>query len=124
MDELPQPGVAGLHQPLPVEGHWIRVMDLKPGRPGKALRAKLRTVALKHNPYYEALSYTWGASTKQRTIKINGEYTVSITDNLYDALQRLRRRSRGQTMWVDAICINQSSTAERSQQVSIMCEVY
>jgi hypothetical protein len=40
------------------------------------------------------------------------------------ALRRLRHRSDPQVLWVDAICINQSDDAERSQQVKVMGAIY
>jgi len=39
-------------------------------------------------------------------------------------LQYLRQPSRTRKIWVDAICIDQSSTTERNHQVALMGEVY
>jgi hypothetical protein len=49
---------------------------------------------------YEALSYTWGASKLERTITLNGKHMLGITDNLYNALRRLRKRVGIRTLWV------------------------
>lgn len=73
---------------------------------------------------YEALSYVWGYSTKGRTIRINQHYVLPITDNLFDALRRLRYNYAIRTLWVDALCIQQSNIPERSQQVARMGDVY
>jgi hypothetical protein len=75
-------------------------------------------------PNYEALSYTWGARRKQRVIRLNGKYTLPVTDNLYDAVQRIRSRADLRTVWVDALCINRSDVAERGHQVKFMGDIY
>lgn len=104
----------------------IRVLDLPPGRFGAALRAELRIVSLdeRPTPRYEALSYTWGVAAKGRFVVLHDSVKLPITDNLYDALQRLRRRRTMRTLWVDAICINQTDNAEKGHQVRFMGEIY
>jgi len=109
MDKTPQAGASGLYQPLRTPTS-IRVLELEPGKGRSALRAKLETVNLKDDPKptYEALSYTWGSSSKGRKIYIASE-KLSITNNLYDALRRLRRKDKVKTIWVDAICTLRST---------------
>ena len=80
---------------------------------------------------YAALSYTWGASEQSRSIQVD-QSPCMVTDNLYDALEQLTKRRRwklplvpkGDLLWVDAVCINQSDYAERSQQVQLMRYLY
>ncbi|RYP28112.1 hypothetical protein DL767_007369 [Monosporascus sp. MG133] len=72
---------------------------------------------------YEALSYCWGGSDKPYSVSI-GERYLPVTANLYAALLRLRDRSIGRVIWVDAICINQEDKEERGQQVRSMAEIY
>ena len=48
-------------------------------------------------PPYEAVSYTWGATTFKQTLTLNWDwshYSFSITDNLANALRRLRYADR------------------------------
>ena len=47
-----------------------------------------------------------------------------VTDNLAAALKRLRLSDSSRILWVDAICINQSDCAEKSQQVAQMAAIY
>ncbi|KAL6699583.1 heterokaryon incompatibility protein domain-containing protein [Trichoderma pleuroticola] len=49
---------------------------------------------------------------------------MSVTANLFHALCRIRDVSETLTRWIDAVCINQSSTTERTQQVRLMIEMY
>ena len=102
----------------------IRVLDLSPGRLNDELCGSLRIVFLDTASTYEALSYTWGPATECKSICISKAHNISITDNLFKALRRLRRRFLKRTLWVDAICINQSDVQERGQQVQIMGDVY
>ncbi|OJI81988.1 hypothetical protein ASPTUDRAFT_151353 [Aspergillus tubingensis CBS 134.48] len=72
---------------------------------------------------YEALSYVWGSSTRSRTIKLNN-CAFPVTENLYLALSRLRNRQLERTLWVDAICIDQSNRDEKAKQIPLMRTIY
>lgn len=72
---------------------------------------------------YEALSYVWGSSEKPHTVSIDGN-TMAITANLHEVLVRLRDRMIERTLWIDAICIDQSNTTERGDQIRHMAEIY
>lgn len=72
---------------------------------------------------YEALSYTWGDATTIKHIILNNG-TFPITNNLYIALRHLRYPDKERILWVDAICINQSSPLEKTNQVSQMRDIY
>lgn len=86
------------------------------------LRCKLAEVSLAANPTYKALSYSWDAQTPSHPIECDGA-TLRITQNAMAALRRLR--SMGDlTLWIDGICIDQTSTAERSAQVALMRDIY
>ena len=79
------------------------------------------------HPIYEALSYTWGESTNLHEIEIN-DGRFEVTENLYQFLYsrcRARKDDDQKTLlWIDAICINQSSTTEKGYQVEIMGSIY
>ena len=109
----------------------IRVLELLPGTFESDLRGNLRTVTLDDKPSYTALSYTWGARTEGRTLKIRPDskrtsksIELPIADNLFMALRRLRRPLKTRILWVDVVCINQEDIDERSAQVVLMEEIY
>jgi hypothetical protein len=113
---------------LPPEGDNIRLLRLLPNEDEAApLQCKLRNYSLQklgtRTHLYEALSYTWGGSKNPRSISINKQ-KLDITRNLHAALLCLRDRSLERILWVDAICINQSSLEERKQQVRLMAKIY
>jgi hypothetical protein len=72
---------------------------------------------------YEALSYVWGVPELIRKITLNGE-SFLVTRNLEMALRYLRLADAERTIWVDALCINQSDSDERSWQVMLMRDIY
>ncbi|TWU78820.1 hypothetical protein ED733_007355 [Metarhizium rileyi] len=72
---------------------------------------------------FEALSYTWGDPIFTETIFLD-KGRLDITNNLYLALQYLRRKDRDRILWIDAICIDQKNFAERGHQVQHMGELY
>lgn len=120
-----------IYKPLEPGVKTIRLLELLPGAFENDLRCSLRTVALDDKPYYEALSYTWGAWDEGRTLKIrpanqwmSRSTEIPITNNLFRALRRLRRLVTIRVLWVDAVCINQDDLDERSAQVAFMADIY
>ncbi|KAK3657789.1 hypothetical protein LTR56_002168 [Elasticomyces elasticus] len=119
-----------LYPPLDIQRKQIRTLKVLPGWPGSAIRCRLSIVSLTTDPRpkYDALSYTWGAATKARfiTVEVAGTvHKVGTTNNLYEAVQSMRARiAKVWTVWVDALCIDQSNNAERATQVAMMGEIY
>ena len=74
-------------------------------------------------PPYEALSYVWGYTTGDHEITCDGAPLLVIS-NCLDALRHIRLRRNVRRLWVDAICIDQSSLPERNQQVRMMGTIY
>lgn len=77
-----------------------------------------------------ALSYTWGDPLGTQPIHVNGR-VMQVTENLAACLLELSQTSKISAtegtqilLWVDAICINQQDTAERSAQVLRMRHIY
>lgn len=87
------------------------------------IKCILHTVSLHENPSYIALSYTWGEPTPCKTIQVNGK-AVAVRANLEAALLHIREENRPVALWVDAICIDQSSNEEKSEQVQMMRDIY
>ncbi|KAK4108984.1 HET-domain-containing protein, partial [Canariomyces notabilis] len=75
---------------------------------------------------YEAISYVWGDETFPQPILVNGRF-LAIRRNLHNALYHLRHpreSGRRRTLWVDALCINQSDMHERNHQISLMRNIF
>ncbi|TGJ85572.1 hypothetical protein E0Z10_g3198 [Xylaria hypoxylon] len=62
----------------------------------------------------------WPTST---TI-LNSLPSLCVTDNCVAALHHLRDKLGSFTIWVDAICINQSTKDEKPQQIPLMGSIY
>jgi hypothetical protein len=75
------------------------------------------------NPVYMALSYTWGDQSRTRPILVD-DTKAPITENLEAALHHLQQEYEALTLWVDALCINQTDEIEKSDQVKQMLEIY
>lgn len=118
------PGFGALaYRPIDSENGEIRLIKLLPGRYDDEIRLNLYTQNLKHGPSYEALSYAWGTAPSLKRAIING-FPVPIRESLDLGLRRLRLADRCRTLWVDALCINQSDVRERSHQVQQMSWIY
>jgi hypothetical protein len=110
------------HQPLK-NTDSIRVLYLQPGQFEDDVKVELTEVSLTNPPSYEALSYVWGSPTANNPISCHGKGLL-VTVNCIAAMRRLRNKKKRRVLWIDAICINQSSMDERSQQVELMGDVY
>jgi len=113
---------------LPPDGDNIRLLRLLPNEDEAApLLCELRNYSLRisspRTHLYEALSYVWGNPKETLSIYVD-KYRFQVTVNLHAALSRLRDRSFERTIWIDAICIDQSNMDERKQQVQIMAKIY
>ncbi|PIA92274.1 hypothetical protein CB0940_09865 [Cercospora beticola] len=76
---------------------------------------------------YTAVSYSWamddGDDSPSRVLTLHGK-KVSITQNLSEGLRRIRYKTDSRWLWVDALCIDQHNTAERSAQVAMMTDIF
>lgn len=102
----------------------IRLLIIKPGRPSEAVKCNLVHTRLSHTPSYEALSYTWGTEERPRQIYCEKDGQISVTQNCFEAIKSLRYEDRQRVAWIDAVCIDQPSIAERGHQVAIMPCIY
>jgi Heterokaryon incompatibility protein (HET) len=113
--------------------HSIRILVLEPGPFGSTLSANMVVVGPNREDVpsvngtqqipYIALSYSWGPPVFPYKIEING-ISTSITVNLYAFLQHFRHASKQRHLWIDALCINQLDSDEKSVQVQKMFEIY
>lgn len=101
----------------------IRVLDVWPAKEQRAIETNLRTVRLADNPTFEALSYEWGNPSRSHSISVAGK-RFRVTNNLWNALHNVRQESETRTLWVDAVCIDQTNLDEKSSQVPLMSLIY
>ncbi|XXH04155.1 hypothetical protein Hte_010568 [Hypoxylon texense] len=112
------------YRPLPNNVH-TRVLDLRPSSdPTAPLHGTLRFVNLDSDPFFDALSYTWGDPVFSEEIIIDDTSSLKITKNLRDGLVRFRLPTEIRHLWVDAMCINQSDTDEKARQIPLMAQIY
>lgn len=94
------------YQPLPLSGEYIRQLILDPGQGDAPLSGRLVTTKLLDAPGFEAISYVWGASIRDRWIVVDGRQ-LPITTSMEDALRQTRMPEKQRTLWADSICMNQ-----------------
>ncbi|KAL2123467.1 hypothetical protein VTJ04DRAFT_3922 [Mycothermus thermophilus] len=122
----PTPAFPKCYQPIPLG--CCRVFELEPGNFSDPVVGRLVFHAIDDDDGepYEAISYVWGDPTRRRDVTVNG-VTVSVTENLHDALTAFRHTSsenRVRRLWADALCINQADLDERSSQVVLMGRIF
>ncbi|KAJ8611816.1 hypothetical protein MRB53_037729 [Persea americana] len=113
------------HQRL--RGDNIRLLNIHHGRGQEPISIDLHTVSLRSASTYEALSYCWAAwsvPAQEKTVTVNGEPGFFMSAHLWNALRRLRSRNTSRYLWIDAFCINQGDEEERTQQISLMGQIY
>jgi hypothetical protein len=101
-------------------------LELQPSDGTSTLRGFYPTLieaSLDSAPHYRALSYTWGSLDLSECIYCDGKI-LPVTANCKDVLRHLRSKTQSLTLWIDAICIDQDSKEERSQQAQLTGDVY
>ena len=93
--------------------HPIRILDAEPRQ--------------KQVPEFDKASGKWKAMAKK---VLAHEYQnvrfrkFHVRENIYSALKEFRQKDQDLWLWVDAICINQKNTDEKSQQLSRIHDIY
>lgn len=117
------------YKPLDASKNEIRLLRLSPIQDNtdkskrEMIHCSLFRVSMDNPPDFEALSYHWGDRSEQPQIMLDDEL-FSVTSNLGHALHHLRLPSVARTLWIDAICINQTDISERNEQVQNMQKIY
>ncbi|KAF2168322.1 hypothetical protein M409DRAFT_21759 [Zasmidium cellare ATCC 36951] len=111
--------------PLIAAKRQIRLLEVQPGAFDEPLRCSLRiaTLGTFRRPRYETISYCWGDSTRQTPIAVDGT-AINVPQSSSDAIRRARVAERPRTIWIDAVCINQTDLEEKTSQVGMMGTVY
>jgi len=78
--------------------------------------------ALKHPHFPTHEQIVWASKHIQKSNR--RRVSKSITKNLYAALKHLRLPDRERILWVDALCIDQTESTERTHQVRLMASIY
>jgi len=95
------------------EIHLLRIHKKKPS--SDRIECDIFHVSLDSTPSYNALSYAWGDPLDPMfQIALSGR-AFMVRKNLWEALHQIQSESEELMIWIDAICINQSDLAERSE---------
>lgn len=112
------------HQPLP-PGHFIRILHIDSTAGNDQLLATFKTIALStSSEKYTAVSYHWGDATPAGQLSCSDGQSIALSETLCELLDAFSRREPSFTLWIDALCINQSDPVEKAYQVRLMGKVY
>jgi hypothetical protein len=127
-DTMPKSSAIYTSRPLPP--NCIRLLALQPGSHNEPIFTSLTTTPLELASLtnYTALSYTWGPPTPTESIIVSisptSFFCLDVTPNLHAFLLAFRDPVAPQTLWVDAVCIDQASIDEKNTQVPLMPRIY
>ncbi|KAK3645545.1 hypothetical protein LTR56_002986 [Elasticomyces elasticus] len=109
---------------LDVTKRKVRLLTPQPGH-GPLLKYAYNIISLDEPIEYCALSYVWGDEPPMKPILVDSQL-FWIRQNLCDFLAQAYSEEADLSagIFIDAICIDQSSTDERSTQVKLMWEIY
>lgn len=114
-----------VYQWINADRREIRLLEVLPGVCPQPIHCIVRpacllaAIALQ----YETVSYCWGQSRKNFPVTLNNQRWL-IEGSTGCVLHRVRLPDRSRLVWIDAVCINQNDDVEKSQQVSIMGDIY
>jgi Heterokaryon incompatibility protein (HET) len=81
------------------------------------ISCRLEKASLTDHPQYLALSYTFDDPIVSQRVLING-MNVPITEDVSAALRYLQHETQVVTIWIDALCTNQSDEKENAEQMA------
>ncbi|KAH7414419.1 heterokaryon incompatibility protein-domain-containing protein [Phaeosphaeria sp. MPI-PUGE-AT-0046c] len=110
------------YEPLAVSTS-IRLLKVLPHEDNGRLQIKLWEQSAADPVPYRCLSYTWGDPLSTQPINANGR-SMRVGNNLYGFLLVAAQRFPHETLWIDAISINQKDNTEKGLQVQRMGNVY
>ncbi|KAE9381055.1 hypothetical protein N431DRAFT_320869, partial [Stipitochalara longipes BDJ] len=115
-----------IYKKLESTNSHIRVIILHPSQDESAeLRCSIQQHVLGSIiGQYESISYTWGSERLECDLCCDDGSVFKITANLHSALSRFRSESQTRCIWADAVCINQTDSEEKSQQIPLMPQIY
>ncbi|KAK3502439.1 heterokaryon incompatibility protein-domain-containing protein [Neurospora crassa] len=123
-----------LRPPVNSSADEMRLLDIFPSEiKSSPIACSYRVISLKPSdgqqlPFYETSSYAWqdaGSDPETEAPQILIDHTsFPVSASLLRALRRLRFPNRIRTIWIDAVCINQSDNVEKTQQVNFMRRIY
>lgn len=101
----------------------FRLLEIHPCNDSSSeIKCTIHHTNLLAKPFFKALSYVWGDADVTAPILVDSK-RYEVTRNCYSALLRLR--GLGETsVWIDAICIDQTNTAEKCSQIPLMNYIY
>jgi hypothetical protein len=113
-----------IYQPLCTDTKQIRLLTLQPSaETATRITGTVENTDLEHQPEYEAISWFWGEPPFTGSMILNGVH-FTIPQNLVEALKHFRLPERPRTLWVDAVCIDQTKIPEREAQIKLMGDIY
>ncbi|KAF2847086.1 HET-domain-containing protein [Plenodomus tracheiphilus IPT5] len=101
----------------------IKILPKTSADENTLISCNLHVVSLDKRPDYTALSYVWGDATVNETILLDGERFL-VRLNLWNFLVQRHIEGTPGLLWIDALCIDQSSISERNHQVAMMSQIY
>ncbi|KAK2020501.1 heterokaryon incompatibility protein, partial [Colletotrichum zoysiae] len=111
----------------------FRLVEVQAGEGDAPITVHLLASSLNDFPVYEALSYAWGDATDRDAIRVvafascgdaSSTTSLPVTRSCAAALRRLRLPKKPRMLWIDAVCIDQSSVPERNRQLGLMPRIY
>jgi hypothetical protein len=115
------------YEPLTSESSFriLRLLTAHPGfAPADTIEIELWEADFARPPVFEAISYAWGQEEANAIITCNS-LPLRVTPNVLSILTALLQRpDSSRLLWIDSICINQTSVAERNMQVPRMRSIY
>lgn len=109
------------YQYEPLLENQFRILEITAVHP--EISCRLVTCVAGQTPSFSALSYAWGSEPNTKSI-ICDYARFLITSHLYECLVSIFLENGPTRLWVDAICINQSSDREKASQVAKMHRLY
>ncbi|KAG8534303.1 uncharacterized protein KY384_001147 [Bacidia gigantensis] len=111
------------YENVDLTAHNIRVVRILPDLSNDGLiQCQMEEVELS-TADYACVSYRWATENSKKLITLNGQ-CFFVRRNLFDFLKSAIQTSKTDSLWIDAICIDQNNLEEKNHQVQMMGQIF
>lgn len=116
--------MSATYDPLP-PGKHIRLLELRTDKSSQQLVYTFIVVSLDYCKHqFTAISYAWEDPAPVDSINSSDGLSLTLSVTISNLFHSLRKRRETFILWLDALCINQENTEEKSSQVRLMGDIY
>ncbi len=118
-----EPSASFVYRPLENTSEQFRILVLRRRRLFRLPSCNLEVARVQDETEFSACSYVWGSNNLTRRILVDNKQFL-VTESAYQLLYQQQSFLLEKRLWIDAVCIDQSNSEEKQDQIAHMQLIY